>query len=324
MDVCSILDCVLDDTFTKLEIRIPYETIKCFSTLMSVIAHRSPKLETLQITFCSLYPQLQQSHTEPPFNKRKEDPMELTDSISISPLKCLTSLALHHRHTNVVGRANIIADDLPYEHILGIVAKYCPVLADLSVRGLCLRVKRDLLELILGDYATDQLSPFDNSLWSGDEVLPSLRVPKEFLTPLCSTLQKIELICLCHKISYCFCYRSFHNSVFPFVSANLPELQTVKCGRSSTTPSFNIGFQRESAALGDVEINFIGFPTFLSGKLLRIFSCFTLHSILIKISYTCRHLFDLDQSSNPNQRHWDDTWCRITLSKVEACGILWQ
>jgi len=74
----------------------------------------------------------------------------------------------------------------------------------------------------------------------------------------------------------CFCYRSCKNSILhPFALAHLPELQIVQCGRSITTPSYHIGGrQRESAALDDVEMNLIGFPTFLSGKLLRLFLCF--------------------------------------------------
>jgi len=130
LDVCAILDWVLDEDFTDLEIDIPYQTIKSLSSLMSVIAHRSPKLKSLQITFYTI------SGISPPLEPppRKVDPLE-PNSISTSLLKYLTSLSLHHRDTGVDGFPVCSAEE-PYEPILGIVAKSCPVLINLSVRGL--------------------------------------------------------------------------------------------------------------------------------------------------------------------------------------------
>jgi len=222
LNVFAILDYLLDKEFTELEIRIPYHIIKALSTLLSVIAHRSPKLKRLDIRFCTIFnPQYEQ----PALKNHLEQPN--------SNLKSLTSLSIyHHYHTDVPG-VSIGDEDQPYEPILGIIAKRCPVLTNLSGRGLRLCIKRDLLELLLGDYVTDKLTPFDNTLWSYDEVLKSVRVPQEFLTPLCSTLQKIELLCLC-STSFCFCHLSLHQSVLSFALAHLLEVQHIQCGQSST------------------------------------------------------------------------------------------
>ena len=271
LDVCSILDFVLDNTFTELKIRIFFHIIKSLSTLMSVIAHRSPELRRLDITICtisSINPQLEL----PALKNHLEQPN--------SNLKSLTRLSIyHHYHTDVFS-VSIGSEDQPYEPILGIIAKRCPVLINLSVRGLRLCIKRDLLELLLGDYVTDKLTPFNNvSLWSNDVVLKSLRVPQEFLTPLSSTIQKIELLCLC-STSYCLCNRSSHQSALSFAVAHLLEVQNIQCGQSSTSSSkicseliedyrvsFEIGYREAAAFVGESDV--IGFPAYLSGK-----SCF--------------------------------------------------
>ena len=149
LDVCAILDCVLDNTFTELEIRVPYHIIKSFSALLSVIAHRSPQIEEAWnhiLHHQRINPQLEQPAVE---NSLKQPN---------SKLKSLTSLALSSHHTDEVG-VPIGDEDQPYVPILGIIAKRCPVLINLSVRGLRLCIKRDLLELLLGDYMIDQLSP---------------------------------------------------------------------------------------------------------------------------------------------------------------------
>ena len=161
---------------------------------MSIIAHRSPKLESLHITFCTvsgISPQLEQPSTQPSPSTRKVDPLDPPNSISNSTLKCLTSLSLHRSYTDVNGVPMLVGTAQPYEPIFGIIAKSCPLLTNLSVIGLRFCIKRDLLELLLGDIIAHQFSPFDNSLWSNDVVLNSLRISKEYLAPLCSTLQKI-------------------------------------------------------------------------------------------------------------------------------------
>jgi len=241
--------------------------IKSVSALLSVIAHQCPQLKKLDIQFCTTFnPQLEQPVVEIPVEQPN------------SKLNSLTSISLyHHYHTDVDGVPIIGDEDQPYVPILGIIAKRCPVLINLSVRGLRLCIKRDLLELLLGDYVTDKLTPFKNvSLWSNDVVLKSLRVPQEFLTPLCSTLQKIELLCLCSTF-YCLCNRSSHQSALSFAVAHLLEVQNIQCGQSSTSSSkicseliedyrvsFEIGYREAAAFVGDSDI--IGFPAYLSGK----------------------------------------------------------
>jgi len=51
LDVCAVLDCLLDGDFTALELNLSSQTIKAFSSLLAIIAHRSPKLKDLVIRF---------------------------------------------------------------------------------------------------------------------------------------------------------------------------------------------------------------------------------------------------------------------------------
>ena len=123
-----------------------------------------------------------------------------------------------------------------------------------------------------------QLIPFDNSLWSNDGVMNGyFRIPKEFLTPLCSTLQKIELLCLCSTsdCSY-FRYADYH-IVLQFAAVHVEGLQFIQFGQSITSSSVKLlesikryrrsfdKVNREVAAFVG-ESNLIGFPAYLSGK----------------------------------------------------------
>jgi len=121
LDVCAILDCVLAEEFTELEIIIPYHIIKALATLLSIIAHRSPKPKRLEVTLCtisSIVPQLKQPAIE---NSLKQPN---------SNLKHLTNLSIYHYHIDEFG-VSIGGGDQPYVPILGIVANRCPVLTNL-------------------------------------------------------------------------------------------------------------------------------------------------------------------------------------------------
>jgi len=215
-------------------------------------------------TISSIVPQLEQPAIE---NSLKQPN---------SNLKSLTSLSIYHYHTDEFG-VSIGGGDQPYLPILGIISKRCPVLINLSVRGLRLCIKRDILELLLGDYMIHQLIPFENSLWSNDVVLKSLRIPKEFLTPLCSTLQKIELLCLCSTSDCSYFRYADYQIVLQFAAVHVEELQFIQFGQSITASSvkllefikryrrsFDKVYREVAAFVG--ESNLIGFPTYLSGK----------------------------------------------------------
>ena len=54
LDICAVLDCVLDPTFSELDINVPNSAIKLFPAMMSVIARRSPELAKLEVEFSTI------------------------------------------------------------------------------------------------------------------------------------------------------------------------------------------------------------------------------------------------------------------------------
>ena len=54
LDICAILDCILDPSFPELDITIPNSAIKLCPAMMSVIAHRSPELAKLDVEFSTI------------------------------------------------------------------------------------------------------------------------------------------------------------------------------------------------------------------------------------------------------------------------------
>jgi len=208
-DIPAVLDCILDERFleelNELYLQIPFLSMKSISKLLSVVGHRCPGLRYLEITFRPGYDPIDSS-----------DGLVALEPIQQGPtLSSLQSLILHFEGN-------------PYEtsrwdcntSVLGIIGKCCPTLSYLSYNGITLR-KKDVLELIfVGDlaailfpsYEFYEMSEAESDMfvrrvfgeppngtrpafdgnWSRDSVLPGLRVPPEFLNPLCSTLREIE------------------------------------------------------------------------------------------------------------------------------------
>jgi len=193
-DVCTILDSALDECFTKLEISIPYSTVKLFPLVMSIISRRSPQLEKLAVTFCTIKP------VTPKLAEISE--MEVHPAVMASQsdfrLHCLTKLSLSYSVYScrngwvmmyVSPQVPLSAVDGPSQSILGTVAKVCPTLAELDIRGFHVW-KQDLFDLLLGEW-NESLFPTDSLQWSDDSTIKGLKVPSEFLTPLCFTLKKL-------------------------------------------------------------------------------------------------------------------------------------
>jgi len=190
MDVCTILDSTLDECVTKLKICIPYSTLKLFPLVMSIISRRSPQLEELVVTFCTIKPT--------PILAKMEvlQPVVMT-SQSDFRLHSLTKLSLSYSLYNWNSGLKMCASpqvplravDEPCQYILGAVAKLCPSLAKLDIFGFHVR-KQDLFDLVIGEW-NDSLFPTDSHQWSVDSTIKGLNVPSEFLTPLCFTLKRL-------------------------------------------------------------------------------------------------------------------------------------
>jgi len=232
LDVCANLDCLLDDDFTALELNLPCQTIKSFSSLLTIIAHRSPNLKDLVIKFNKVGLPLETAFTDGSSSTKKIK-LEPYSNSNNSLLPSLSSLSLFYTEPGSSHVPLLYADESTNQSILSIVGKRCPALSKLLVSNFRFR-KQDALGLILGDFA-DVLFSSDNQKWIENSVLQSLWVPKEFQSPLCSSLGKLELYCLCANADWrdCICYNSFSKTAYAFTLRHLRNLKSVSFHKST-------------------------------------------------------------------------------------------
>jgi len=256
-DIVAVLDCILDERFleeeNELYLEIPFLSMKSISKLLSVIGHRCPGLEYLEINFKPGYDPIDTSGGLVALEPFQQGPM----------LSSLRSLTLNF-------------EDNPYESswdcntsILGIIGKCCPTLSILSYNGISLR-KKDVLELIfVGELAAilfpshefDEMSEEDSNKlmkfmfgkppkgkktafdgnWSRDSVLPGLRVPPEFLNPLCSTLRELHYFDEWRG----FIPDPFTDSLLAFALRHLPELVTQTPSHDKVIPLIKLIYKTE-------------------------------------------------------------------------------
>jgi len=183
---------------------------------MTVIARRSPKLKDLVIKFFNISSLSEEPLNDWPPTKK----MKKTSDNRISLLHDLTNLSLRYEESGPIGPPLRFADDPTRQSILSTVGER-PSLEKLWVSGFRY-LKQDLLGLILGDVA-DVLFPLDDEGWSEDSVLGSLWIPQEFMKPLCFTLKKLTIVCLCNDLTDCT-HRSFSQAVYAFVFRHLRKL----------------------------------------------------------------------------------------------------
>lgn len=179
-DPIVVLDCLLydgRDYSDPEELEIPLLTLESFSQLLSVFSHRCPGVDQLDLTFL-------------PITTKKWATSAAPTCTSFSKLGELT-LRFEDKHYSGSG----------WEHakslVFSIIGKVCPMLRELYVFGFAVR-KMDVLRLIvvgdLVDIVFRQDSSEDDDIdWSQDSFLPGLRVPSEFLNPLCFTLKSSDL-----------------------------------------------------------------------------------------------------------------------------------
>lgn len=221
-DICLDYDCLLDMHKISMVVPTPFPvpSLESLSTLMSIIAHRSPKLEVLEIKLHDSLPRTAFQHIA---------------EIPAQPfhLNCLTDLFLQYDYFYEKRSAPYRMDEF-HQSILSIVGEFCPVLPVLYVKGFCIK-KKDILGLIVKPELAEVLFASTEERWSNDSALSSLRVPSELLNPLCSTLTQLILKHSCNdsytKSSFpdedCDCHPSVSGSTLAFALRHLPKLLTM-------------------------------------------------------------------------------------------------
>jgi len=118
---------------------------------------------------------------------------------NLTSLEISHSLHLHYENNGGSELTAICSDciplhdvDKPHQSILSTVAKCCPALADLLISGFYLR-KLDFFALLLGEW-NHVLFPINCDRFIDDFFLESMKIPSEFLSPLCFTLKELFLM----------------------------------------------------------------------------------------------------------------------------------
>ncbi len=149
------------------------------------------------------------------------------------------------------------------QSVLSIIGKRCPILAELRIRTIDCFTKQDIIRLLLGDMA-DALFCYNNDYglsWDAvDSILEVLRVPSDFLSPLCFTLEKFFLECD-QKHGYsnnnCGCFDGVSHSAFAFAFRYLPMLQQFNDStRTRKAQVLKILHKTQSVDLGIQQLKF--------------------------------------------------------------------
>jgi len=215
-NVFAVLDCVLDDRFKELKIRIPVSSdlYLPFLKLISIVACRSPALEQLEV------------HAFAPITLIDGD-LESCSMASNAPrLMCLKKLVIRNGVPNKnFSRLGDSLLDGSNRSVFSLVGQFCPALTELTVDGFCPKMK-DFLGLILGELVDTVLSSAGNEKWFEDLPFKNFKFAPEFTSSLCSTLQILSL----KKSGNCksYCYSIIDVSTSAFVLRNLPALICVK------------------------------------------------------------------------------------------------
>ena len=163
-DIWAFLDCVLDSSFTELETHVVFPKSEPNEKLVQIISHHSPNIRTLKLNFEMVI-------KKTPFEKLKPIVTSLSSFVH------LTSLSLYC--LNKCQR-----------NILNYVGYSCPKLQHLCITDFPI-VKKDILALVLGDALN--LFPEKEVMLEEESEIHKFQISQEYIAPLCSTLQHLQL-----------------------------------------------------------------------------------------------------------------------------------
>lgn len=175
--------------------------MKSFSALMAIITCRCPKLEDLEVDF----------RDEKKTFKKIDDELYTIPPGSLLPRLTSLTLKLHESSTTTkhdYGGLQYVRE--PRDSLLSIVGKLCPVLTTLKF-GRVSPSKKHVVALICNAEMANILFPVDEHRpWMPQHIFSGLRIPCEFLNPLCSTLKELTILEQHNDLpTLCFALRHF-------------------------------------------------------------------------------------------------------------------
>ena len=209
-DAWVFLDCVLDETFTNLDIStLPPNLFEKGHKLFKTIASRAPFLTTLEINF------------------------ESTGEISLKMLTALTNCLSSLKHLKDLSLKQLMPSSFPngdYKQFLIHLGSSCSQLTSLCLSSFDFTCDEEhLLAVILGGRFPTIPDSAKKKLWGTDwSNLHKIQIFKDHLTPICSSLKKLEpTYPTSEKNCYCkgYGYTSRAVSSMAFILRHLPKLR---------------------------------------------------------------------------------------------------
>ena len=235
VDIWAFFDSVLDESFEELETHVVFRGAEANALLIPTIAKRSPYLKKIKLNFKFDPSQSNNDIMRTVTNPKKLRllfQLALTQSRpslvpllqSLDSLHHLTSLTLYH-----------LAGHAAENSALTLIGKSCPSLTHLRLAKCNPTSKHDIIAIVLGELATHLIGPqeryqeqpywhFKQVDWAEDAALGHLRVPPEFLTPLCFTLRHLEII---EYLNHHY-YPAIDPAIAAFVLRHMPRLEKLE------------------------------------------------------------------------------------------------
>jgi len=169
VDLWAFFDCVLDDSIEELEAHVAYPGCEPSSRLIQTIIDRSPLLKKLDLDFRFMNEQTKSEILRPMI-------------LSLGSFDHLTDLQLHFPNGQDV---NLRAS------LLSLLRDACPLLTKLHVVGGGVFSKKEIYGLLMGEEDYNELSSeTEEPKWLEDSLFSHLKIPEEFLSPICRTSVK--------------------------------------------------------------------------------------------------------------------------------------
>ena len=210
VDPWVFLDCVLDENILNLDLHTAFPDSAINLKLVETISMRSPFVSVIKFNFALM--------------KRKTDlGSVISFASSLNVFEHLTSLSL----CNLSKR---------YRSILMYIGHSCPKLVSLSLSGFFI-VRKDILALILGK---DSLV-LEHEILADQSMEPkmsNLQLRSKYLTPICETLQHIQLEEFKENLPIMNFDKLVPPSVMAFLLRHMPNVQMIDY--AGTTVSYAV------------------------------------------------------------------------------------
>lgn len=213
-DIWAFFDCVLDSNFVELDTHVVFPQSEPNEKFIQAIANHSPNLGVLKLNF-----EMVMTTT---LSKRLKPVME-----SLSSLVNLTSLSLYYL-------------DKHHRSIIKYLGHSCPRLQHLCISGFPI-LQKDIIALVLGKNI-NRLLELKYMILEDEYDIHDYQISTQFLVPLCSTLQHLQLEDLKEKekLQKSCEFSGLRPSAAAFAIRHMPNLRRIDHSSSSISSAIKL------------------------------------------------------------------------------------